>query len=117
MSLVEIALSAWIATATQSRLFVTEPPGPWGPGVLVCRIASEASVGRRVRVEALDRVGTATLDSGSFLLAPGATYLSSGGVDARRCRFSLDGEAGGLVAYGLVVSADGEIPIPPARVR
>lgn len=92
--------------------FLTEPTGG---GVLVCRITSATSEPRRVRVEALDPDGVATSDSGPFRLEGGATYLSSGGVDARRCRFTVDGNPVGLRAHGLVMTPQGEARSLPPR--
>ncbi len=91
---------------------------PAGDGVLVCRITSDTSEPRRVRVEAIDERGTSTFDSGVFALAGGATFLSSGGLEAERCRFSVEGAARGLRAHGVVVMPDGSAwSLPPASVR
>lgn len=99
-----LALST-IATAGVSRHhFVTEVPAGPLRGILVCRITSDAGEAPRVRVQALDAAGRATSDSGSFRLERGATFLSSGGIDARRCRFTVEGDPTDVRADGLIVS-------------
>ena len=101
-----IAILVLVTTVWVPQRFVTDPLSA-GDGALVCRITSEARGARRVRVEAIDRRGGTTFDSGVFTLAAGATFLAGAGLHAKRCRFSVEGEARGLRAHGLVVSADG----------
>lgn len=113
-SVAGVVLVALLSTSVAARRFETEPieaaPIEGAPEVLVCRITSEAPEERVVRVEALDHAGIATTDSGRFRLAAGATYLSTGGVEARRCRFTVVGSTVGLRAHGLVL-ASGGIPV------
>lgn len=112
-----LAAVALATVVSATHRFETDPL-PSGDGVLVCRITSDASEPRRVRVEAVDERGTATFDSGVFALAGGATFLSSGGLEAARCRFSVEGTARGLRAHGVVVMPDGSArSLPPSARR
>ncbi len=118
VTIAEIVLVACLSSATGTSRFLTEPRVHPDAGVLVCRITSDASAGRSVRVEALDGAGAPTFDSGPFTLSAGATFLSSGGVEARRCRFSVEGEVRGVRAHGLLMSSEGQATsLPPKRVR
>ncbi|MDG2303154.1 MAG: hypothetical protein P8R42_00645 [Candidatus Binatia bacterium] len=104
-----VLLVALFSTSATTQSFVTEAISGTR-GVLVCRITSDAREERVVRVEALDHVGMATTDSGRFRLAAGATYLATGGVEARRCRFTVVGPVAGVRAHGLVL-ATGSRPV------
>lgn len=112
------ALSMGVASGGARHEFATElPAGPLG-GVLVCRITSQVGAAPWVRVQALDAAGRATTDSGSFRLESGATFLSSGGLDARRCRFTVEGDPTGVRAHGLIVSEGRAIAsLAPVRER
>ena len=117
-SLTELVMSVWLVTVTDPLRFSTEPFEPRGGATLVCRILNEADDERRVRVEALDARGSRTHDSGSFPLAAGASYASGGGVEARRCRFTVQGDPSGVRAHGLIVSpALGVVSLAPKRER
>lgn len=112
---------AWLALAWLGWVMVVAPTAPAaGPvrfatdarerrsaGVLVCRMRSEALQERWVRVEAVDAGGRTVMDSGRFRLAAGASYVTSGGRTAARCRFTVEGDARGLRAHGLVFAGGG----------
>lgn len=103
-----------VSAPTVSSQFVT---APIVEGALVCRIANEASGPRRVRVEALGPTGRPEVDSGAFRLQGGASYVTGGGVGARRCRFTVD-DPSGLRAHGLVLSSDGSVEsLPPSHTE
>lgn len=118
MGAITVLAAVALATALSTAQRFETDSLPAGDGVLVCRITSDTSEPRRVRVEAIDDRGTATFDSGVFALAAGATFLSSGGLEAARCRFSVEGVARGVRAHGVVVMPDGSArSLPPAPVR
>jgi len=111
-----LALLSSLVLASPRRVFATQPIVPEAAAALVCRVTNEARDGRRLRVEALDAAGRTTSDTGPFVLEPGATYLSSGGLAARRCRFTVEGDPRGVRAHGLVLSPHGGVlSLPPER--
>lgn len=115
---VALAVLASVPSTTGAMRFSTEPFDPRGRSTLVCRMSNEADAGRRVRVEALDRAGEATFDSGPFTLAGGASFVVGGGLEARRCRFTVVGEIAGVRAHGLVLSPGaGAVSLVPTPVR
>jgi len=115
---VALAVLTWLTSTTGAMRFSTEPFDPRGRATLVCRMSNEADAGRRVRVEALDDAGHATFDSGPFTLAGGASFVIGGGVEARRCRFTVVGEIAGVRAHGLVVSPGaGAVSLVPRPER